>query len=398
MIRLLASENEPGDSDALIDALGDMRSVQLVGVARDGPEAVMMATQLRPDVALLRSEMAAMDGCQAARLIALTSPDTICVLLADDWEAQADAQRLAMQSGVRGVTHLGTDPQSLLSMLEDLVGLRPLRTSEDYLLAVDPSRMPTTIAITGSKGGIGKTTTATNLALAMQQRFPGQVVLVDFVGHYGDICLMLDLSPECSILDLADQAELDAEVIAPMIIKHSSGLHVMAGVNSADTLQATGRISLMHVARLLGVLRRSYRVIVIDVPALAYPLSQYVYQRSSYLCLVTCLAELTTVRSTAGLMHSLLTHHIPAERIKLVVSRYNPKDAYTVAQLEEALHHPVTVCIPHNSDVATGALNLGVPYVLSRPNSPPAEAVNHLADLLTADMARVAQEAASRGL
>lgn len=393
MIRIIVSENEPGDADGLIGALGDVRGLEVVGIARDGLECAMLAAQLRPDIALVRTQMAAMDGYRAAQLTALTSPDTQCVLVVDHPGAEAAALPQAMRAGARAVTHLAADPALLVRMLQALVEARPARQDDDYLLVSDPERLPFTISVTGSKGGIGKTTTATNLALAMQQRFPGQVVLVDFVGHYGDISLMLNLAPEHGILDLADHAELDGTIIGSMIVKHSSGLHVMAGVNSEDTLHATGRLSMGHVANLLGELRRVYRVIIIDTPALAYPMSQYIYQRSSIICLLTCLAELTTVRSTASLLQSLLLQRIPPERIKLVVSRYDPQDDYTLAQLKDSLHHPVAAKIPLGKDVAISALNLGVPYVLGKPNSPQAAAVNELADLFVSEIKAAATAA-----
>ncbi|MEN6546981.1 MAG: AAA family ATPase, partial [Armatimonadia bacterium] len=358
-MRLVLCENEPGDADRLIQALGDTTSVEVVGIARDGLECAMMVTQLRPDLALIRANMAALDGGRVARLNALTSPDTISVLVADDEAAANGLLKAAMRSGARAVTHLDADPAQLVGTLQELLQLRPSRTDDDYLLVSDPRRLPVTISVTGSKGGIGKTTTATNLALAMQQRFPGQVVLVDFVGHYGDISLMLDLKPQNNILDLAGLKELDADIVQAMVSVHSSGLHVMAGVNSADTLTATGRLSPMHVAGLLGVLRRIYRIIVIDVPALAYPLSQYLYQRSTYICLLTCLSDLTTVRSTASLMQSLLAQRIPANRVKLVVSRHDTRDTYSVAQLEDSLKHQAAVLIPAADEVATTALNRG---------------------------------------
>ncbi|MEN6643720.1 MAG: hypothetical protein ABFE08_14875 [Armatimonadia bacterium] len=392
-MRLVLCENEPGDADRLIQALGDTTSVEVVGIARDGLECAMMVTQLRPDLALIRANMAALDGGRVARLNALTSPDTISVLVADDEAAANGLLKAAMRSGARAVTHLDADPAQLVGTLQELLQLRPSRTDDDYLLVSDPRRLPVTISVTGSKGGIGKTTTATNLALAMQQRFPGQVVLVDFVGHYGDISLMLDLKPQNNILDLAGLKELDADIVQPMVSVHSSGLHVMAGVNSADTLTATGRLSPMHVAGLLGVLRRIYRIIVIDVPALAYPLSQYLYQRSTYICLLTCLSDLTTVRSTASLMQSLLAQRIPANRVKLVVSRHDTRDTYSVAQLEDSLKHQAAVLIPAADEVATTALNRGIPYVLGKPTSPPAMAIGHLADLIVRDMEAAAQAA-----
>lgn len=395
-MRLVLCENEPGDADQLLQALGNTQGVQVVGIARDGLECATMVTQLRPDIALIRANMAALDGGRVARLIALTSPDTLSVLVAENEAAESGLMREGMRSGARAVTHLGADPGALMSTLQELLQLRPSRADEDYLLVSDPERLPVMVAVTGSKGGIGKTTTATNLALAMQMRFPGQVVLVDFIGHYGDVSLMLNLAPQSSILDLAELKELDAEVVRPMILTHSSGLHVMAGVNSADTLTATGRLLPAHVAGLLGVLRRMYRIIVIDVPALAYPMSQYIYQRSSYICLLTCLADLTTVRSTASLMQSLLAQRIPEDRIKLVISRHSPQDAYSVTQLEEALHHPVAASIPFAGVVATSALNLGVPYVLGKPGSPPAVAVGQLADLVATEMKKAAEAAIER--
>lgn len=386
MIRVLVSENEPGDAEGLIEALGDAGDIQVVGVARDGIECVMMVNQLHPDIALVRADMAAIDGFRAARLISLTAPDTQPVLVAGDESAVSTLTPQAMLAGMRAVIHPKARPDYLLPLLQSLVDEQPTRKDDDYLLVSDPNRLPTMIAVTGSKGGIGKTTTATNLALAMEQRFPDQVIVVDFVGHYGDISLMLNLTPQNSILDLAGKRELDAEVIAPMIVKHSSGLQVMAGVNSADTLNATGQLSLANVSSLLGVLRRKFRIIVIDVPALVYPLSQYIYHRSNYICLLTCLAELTTIHSTVGLMQSLLSQGIPPERIKIVVSRYNPQDSYSPAQLEQSLKHPVAVKVPLDWAVATAALNQGVPYTLGKPNSAPAMAVQELADLLVRDI------------
>lgn len=395
-MRLVVCENEPGDVDCFITASGTDGAVQIVGIARDGLECATMVAQLRPDAALVRASMAALDGCQVARLNALTSPTTISLLMAED-EFAADALRdEAMRSGARAVTHRKADPAGLMTMLQQLMALQPSRTDDDYQLVTDPARLPALVSVTGSKGGIGKTTLATNLALAMQQRFPKQVILVDFVGHYGDTCLMLNITPPNSILDLAPLSEIDAEVLKPMIAHHSSGLDVLAGVNSAETLTATGQLSCSHLAGLLGVLRRTYRVIVIDTPALVYPMSQCIYQRSSFICMVTCLAELTTLRSTVSLMQSLQMQHIPADRVKLVVSRYNPQDTYSVSQLEEAAHHRVAVKIPLAREVATDALNVGVPYVLGKPASSPAVAVGQLADLIVKDMDAAARKGAEQ--
>ncbi|MEN6548988.1 MAG: hypothetical protein ABFE07_23330, partial [Armatimonadia bacterium] len=90
---------------------------------------------------------------------------------------------------------------------------------------------------------------------------------------------------------------------------------------------------------------------------------------------------------------SLLAQRIPANRVKLVVSRHDTRDTYSVAQLEDSLKHQAAVLIPAADEVATTALNRGIPYVLGKPTSPPARAIGHLADQIVRDMEAAAQAA-----
>lgn len=383
-LRLLVSESEPNDTQPLLRSLSEYSDVEIVGIAHDGLECAAMCFSLRPDVALVRDKMAALSGRRACQLIAQISPQTLSVLVLDSEPGRANEAELSA-CGARAAVRLDGDVHHLMDLLHRLVEERPSAADWEYDIITDPSRLPVTVAVTGSKGGIGKTTTAVNLSLALQQKYRGQVVLVDFVGQYGDVCIMLDLAPQANILDLTENAELDEALIRSVITTHHSGLHVLAGVNSAAALDATGRLSLASVSQLLGMLRRMYRVIVLDIPALAHPLSSYVYQRSDHICLVTALADLTTVKSTASLLQSILSEHIPSERIKLVVSRHRSEDDYSVDQLEESLRHAVAARIPWSHEAVSSEANMGVPYLLARPNSAPAVAVRRLADLLASE-------------
>jgi pilus assembly protein CpaE len=381
-LRILVSENDPYDTHELISALDTVGAVEIVGVAHDGLECAALAKPLTPDLALVRVRMAALDGYRVAQLIAQTSPRTLVVLVADEDVADAELTRRAMAAGARAVIGLHSSFSQVVALLRELTEQRPLEADADYQTSMAPTQLPITIAVTGSKGGIGKTTTAVNLALALQRRFPGMVVLVDFVGQYGDICIMLDLSPQNSIIDIADHEELDEDLLRSLITPHASGLHVLAGANNVDTLEAAEQITLPRVAQLLGALRRLYRVIILDVPALVHPLSGYIYQRSDHICMLTTSSDLTSVRSTAALLQSLLNHHVPAERIKLVVSRQTASDDYSVEQLQDTLRHPVAVRIPWAKEALSSAVNRGLPYVLAKPQSPPALAISQLAELL----------------
>ncbi len=383
MTSILLSESQPGDVDGLAAALAEAPEMQIVAITRDGLETVQTIAGQRPQVALVRAQLPGIDGLHVCRMASVASPQTMLILVVDSPEQEAELRDEAMQSGARSIVNLRTDAGLLLRRIEELVDRIPRPDDEEYALATDPSRAPVTISVTGAKGGIGKTTLTTNLAVVMAQRHPDQVVLVDFVGQYGDSNLLLDLTTRGNILDLTDYDELDAELVRSRLARHSSGLHLLSGVSGNESLGAVGMVSLPYVANLLGVLRREFRYILFDIPPLLHPLSNYVFLRSNHVVVVTSLTDLSSIRNTSALLGGLLERQLPLERVKLVVSRADGQNPFGLQDLEQAAKHQVCAQIPNAPEIAVTALNSGVPYVLSRPTAPITKAVERLADLLS---------------
>jgi pilus assembly protein CpaE len=356
-------------------------------VSRDGLETAQMIAQLRPDVALVHAHMPGMEGYEACRLGALASPQTSCVIISADGANEAEVREKAMRAGARAVVGASTDAVALADLVHELGVATPRPDDEVYRLIMDPSRMPVTIAVTGAKGGIGKTTLATNLALCMNRAFPKQVALVDFIGHYGDVSLLLDAPPSGGTLDLLEYQEIDSALLHSRMGEHDSGLRFLAGVNGPESVSAPSRATTHWVASLLGALRRDFRVIVFDVAPTVYPLSQYIFLRSTLIVVVAVLQDLSTLRDTGSLVRGLLAARIPPERIKLVANRRDRSDQFGDADLREVVDHPLFAELPREVETAVEALNSGTPFVLSRPRAPLSRAVQDLADRLLSETA-----------
>jgi len=234
MIRVLLSENTPGAADEIARKLTDADDITVVGYARDGMEAAQMVAQLKPDAALIYTDMSGMDGFEACRMASLAAPKTGCILIALSDSDNQETWQKAMNSGARGLITADAGVEELLEIVRQAGALTKYMDELEYQLVTDPSKMPVTIAITGAKGGIGKTTIATNLAICLQKEFPSQVVLVDFLGQYGDVPLLLDMHPQGGLGELLLMDELDADMVQSQLTQHSSGLWVLAAPNGTD--------------------------------------------------------------------------------------------------------------------------------------------------------------------
>src|SRR5205823_6351839 len=132
------------------------------GLAIDGQEAIQQALQLKPHVVILAAKMPVLDGFQAAEVISLASPGTLMLILSD--EGSDEEMRRALRSGARGYLPHPFGREELLARVKDLAAIPQVRESAEFIRLTDLDRMPSTISISGAKGGVGKSTIAVNLA------------------------------------------------------------------------------------------------------------------------------------------------------------------------------------------------------------------------------------------
>jgi DNA-binding NarL/FixJ family response regulator len=98
-VRLIIADDAPEFLSAVRMMLALEQDIEIVGLARDGLQAVQLAQRLHPDIALLDINMPRVDGLTAIKAIAKVSPGTICMIMSS--EGEREMLRQAMAAGVR---------------------------------------------------------------------------------------------------------------------------------------------------------------------------------------------------------------------------------------------------------------------------------------------------------
>lgn len=352
---------------------------EIVGQARDGQEAVHLTLVQKPDVVLLEKELPVLDGYEAAQMITLAAPGTLVALIGS--AESPEEWRRALNAGIREVIGRPVRLETLRGALQRLAEIRQQRHTTEFRNLTDPSRIPMTICITGAKGGVGKTTLTTNLACALAQENPGNVVLLDLYTQFGDVATMLNLSPRRTVADLVPLGEdLDPQLVADHLEAHNSGLRVLIG--SVDP-RPLDYFPTRFMEQLMGVLKRGYRFIVVDVPPILHPGTLYMMSHSQAVILVANLFDLTTASDTKKLLDAVKGKHVPEERLNVVLNRVSKENQLQIKDIERAFGHPIAATIPNDGKLVPTSINRGVPFVITHPDSAIAVSIREFMGHLT---------------
>jgi DNA-binding NarL/FixJ family response regulator len=112
VIRVLLAEDHAVVRTGLLQLLGDLDQVEVVGAATGGAEAVALAARQQPDVVLMDLEMPGMDGIEATRRIRAAHPSVNVVVLT----AFSDRRRIldAIDAGAVGYLLKDAEPEELI--------------------------------------------------------------------------------------------------------------------------------------------------------------------------------------------------------------------------------------------------------------------------------------------
>ncbi len=296
----------------------------------------------------------------------------------------------AIRAGVREVVAVG-DPAAA-----DEACARSLELSRRLGAVVPdaPAAQARIVTVFAGKGGVGKSTVATNLAATLADGGRRRVLLVDLDLQFGDIGILLQLVPERGITDaIAMAGRLDTEALRSLITPYRPGLDALlapAGPAEGD------HVSRELVREVLTVARSAYDFIVIDTaPYVSDQLLTALDVTDWFVLVVTPdLPTLKSVRLTLD-MFDLLEY--PKERRLTLLNRADSEVGLSVADIEKAVGSAMSVLMPSSRDVPV-SVNRGVPLAVDKPHHPVAQAIRQLADRCAGGAAEAAGSPRRRGL
>jgi pilus assembly protein CpaE len=234
----------------------------------------------------------------------------------------------------------------------------------------------TMICVLGPKGGVGKTVTACNIAVALAGRSK-RVVLVDVDLQFGDVALSLGLRPESTSYDLAiSGGSLDAEKLDAFLMTHPTGLRVLAAPLRPDQ---TGVVTAEFMTDVIAALRDQYEYVIVDTPPTFTPEVIAMIDSSTCICMVGML-DAPSLKNTRLGLETLELMGYPAGGIRLVLNRANSSVGITGRDVLTILGRSPDVLVPSSREIPR-SVNQGEPIVRSQARSESAKAFNALADM-----------------
>jgi pilus assembly protein CpaE len=228
------------------------------------------------------------------------------------------------------------------------------------------------VAVLGSRGGVGTTTLAVNIAATLAADPTNAVALIDLDLTLGDADIALEVNglENISIADLARNIErLDMNFLRRAMAKHeASGLSIL---RHPLEIAEVGVIHEQHVERILNLLKISYTHLVLDLSKCLLPTDLMALRLADQIMLVAQL-ELSSLRNVVRLVHCLGGEENLADKVRVVINRQGSdtvEEGISLKKAEEVIGKPIFWQIPNDPKSVIGARVAGHPLVKHAPKS-----------------------------
>jgi pilus assembly protein CpaE len=360
---------EPGQIQQQVkSALESNSEFELVSELNDAENAVQRVYEAAPDIILVDQQIEGQLSLDLVDELAQRYPDIPIVALLDGDEAQQAQQYL-----LAGIRSFMIKPFTQVSLLSTLQRIRELEGRRAAAQPVDQSSYPAEagplqiFTVFSPRGGVGCSTIATNLAVALHNRLDVRVLLMEGKMTFGHLGLMLNFRPQTTIADLIPHAgTLDNGLIDEVVSNHASGIQLLL---SSPDLNVGQGIRPNDLYSVIQAASSAFDIIVID--------------GGSHLD-----DNAVTLMDAAD--------GFPPDKLLTVLNRAGISGGIKIREIEAALHRPLFARGADGDGKVIRSLNRGVPIVIASSRSAVSKDIVELAEKLSVAHPAAAAQSASR--
>ncbi len=395
-IRVVIVDDIPETREHLTKLLSFESDIQVVGTASSGDEAVELAGKLAPDVLLMDINMPGMDGIATTERVSATFPATSIIMMSV--QGEADYLRRSMLAGAREFLVKPFSSDELTTSIRQVHAREKQKRSRMVMTVPGGPGGPgeagrkdgRIVTLFAPKGGVGRTTLAVNLAVALAGEQRQTVTLVDGSFQFGDVGVLLNLNPKNkSIIDVvADPGATDEELVDTTLINHSTGIKVLLAPPSPEMAEL---VTVDQMRRVMNRLRATHDFTVIDLWPHFNDVTLALLDMSDVILTILTL-EISNIKNIR-LFLEVAEQLGYSERIKLVLNRADSAFGIRVADVESSVGRKIDHQVVSDGRTVVYALNRGVPFVWSNSQAPVSEDILKISRALVAEAAATEAEA-----
>ncbi|MDR7866087.1 MAG: response regulator [Sporomusaceae bacterium] len=352
--------------------------IAVIGEAADAETAIARAKELQPDIILMDINMPGMDGITATSRLAAEAPQASIVIMSV--QGEKEYLRRAMNAGAKDYL---TKPFSGDELLQTIRQVYATAQQRGKVVAFEPKTEKGTVTtVFSAKGGVGKTTIAVNLAVALAARTKQRVCIVDADLQFGDVSLFLNILPKATVANLvADIEDLDGKHLAGYLTRYNDYVDVLAAPLRPEQAEL---VTAAHLTAILKVLRTVYQYIIVDT-APSFSEAMLATLDEADQVLVVSALDLPTIKNVKLCLEIMDSLAYSGEKIKLVLNRASGEGGMDVREVEESLRRSFAAVLPSDGKVVMASVNRGMPFVLTNGEAPVSQGVFNLARGIAAE-------------
>ncbi|WP_426996559.1 AAA family ATPase [Pseudarthrobacter sp. N5] len=339
-----------------------------------GPDDILRILTGEPvEVILMGPNLPTADSISLASLFDLQYPEISVVLVTTN---ESEVALPAMRAGIRDLLDPSADVYTIRTMLERAsLAAAGRRRGLGNSVESQPSG-GRVIAVMSPKGGVGKTTITTNLAVGLAKVAPMGVVVLDLDLQFGDVASGLMLEPERTLADaVVGAAVQDSMVLKSYLTLHPAGLYALcAPLNPVEADKISGE----QVAHLISQLASEFEYVVVDTaPGLGEHVLATLEEATD--AVWVCGMDIPSIRGLRTGFSILTELGLLPDHRHVVLNFADRRTGLTLQDVEATIGCPVDVVLPRSRAVPFST-NKGVPLLQDGTRDPAAKGLGQLVE------------------